>query len=94
VTDFMLLNRATLQVKEGYKLNRVRMIDLSVLCDRFYPIEQGYITGERGVRIEQGSDDRLSVLCDRFHPIEQGYIIDERGVQIEHGWDDGPICSM
>jgi hypothetical protein len=70
------------------------MIDLSVLCDRCYPIEQGYITGERGVRIEQGSDDRLSVLCDRFHPIEQGYIIDERGVQIEHGWDDGPICSM
>ena len=94
MTDFILLNRATLQVKEGYKLNMVGMMDLSVLCDRFYPIEQGYITGERGVQIEQGSDDRLSVLCDRFHPIEQGYIIDERGVQIEHGWDDGSICSM
>ena len=58
MTDFILLNRATLQMKEGYKLNRVRMIDLSVLCDRFYPTEQGYITGERGVQIEQGSDDR------------------------------------
>jgi hypothetical protein len=58
VTDFILLNRATLQMKEGYKLNRVRMIDLSVLCDRFYPTEQGYITGERGVQIEQGSNDR------------------------------------
>jgi hypothetical protein len=33
------------------------MMDLSVLCDRFYPTEQGYITGERGVQIEQGSDD-------------------------------------
>jgi hypothetical protein len=72
----------------------VGMMDLSVPCDRFYPTEQGYITGKRGVQIEQGSDDRLSVLCDRFHPIEQGYIIDKRGVQIEHGWDDGPICSM
>jgi hypothetical protein len=81
-------------MKEGYTLNMVGMMDLSVLCDRFYPIEQGYITDERGVQIERGSDDRLSVLCDRFHPIEQGYIIDERGVQIEHGWDDGPICSM
>jgi hypothetical protein len=39
-------------------LNMVRMIDLSVLCDRFYPIEQGYITGERGLQIEQGSDHR------------------------------------
>ena len=58
MTDFILLNRATLQVKEGYTLNRVRMIDLSVLCDRFYPTELGYTTGERGVQIEQGSDDR------------------------------------
>jgi hypothetical protein len=58
VTDFILLNRATLQMKEGFKLNRVRMIDLSVLCDRLYPTEQGYITGERGVQIEQGSGDR------------------------------------
>ena len=58
MTDFILLNRSTLQMKEGYKLNRVRMIDLSVLCDRFYPTEQGYITDERGVPIEQGSDDR------------------------------------
>jgi hypothetical protein len=57
VTDFNLLNRATLQVKEGYKLNMVGMMDLSVLCGRFYPIEQGYITDERGVHIEQGSDD-------------------------------------
>ena len=57
MTDFILLNRATLQMKEGYKLNRVRMIDLSVLCDRFHPIEQGYITGERGVQIEHGWDD-------------------------------------
>ena len=72
----------------------VGMMDLSVLCDRLHPIEQGYITDERGVQIEQGSDDRLSVLCERFHPIEQGYITDERGVHIEHGWDDGPICSM
>jgi hypothetical protein len=54
---FILLNRATLQVKEGGKLKRVRMMNLSVLCDRFYPTEQGYITGERGVQIEQGSDD-------------------------------------
>ena len=58
MTDFILLNRATLQMKEGYKLNMVGMMDLSVLCDRFYPTEQGYITGERGVQIEQGSDDR------------------------------------
>jgi hypothetical protein len=58
VTDFILLNRATLQMKEGYKLNMVGMIDLSVLCDRFYPTEQVYITGERGVQIEKGSDDR------------------------------------
>ena len=57
MTDFILLNRATLQVKERYKLNRVRMMDLSVLCERFYPTEQGYITGERGVQIEQGSGD-------------------------------------
>jgi hypothetical protein len=57
VTDFILLNRATLQVKEGYKLSRVRMINLSVLCDRFYPIEQGYNTDERGVQIEHGWDD-------------------------------------
>jgi hypothetical protein len=58
VTDFILLTRATLQVKEGYTLKRVRMIDLSVLCDRFYPIEQGYITAERGLQIEHGWDDR------------------------------------
>ena len=45
-------------MKEGYTLNMVGMMDLSVLCDRFYPTEQGYITGERGVHIEQGSDDR------------------------------------
>jgi hypothetical protein len=57
VADFILLNRATLQMKEGYKLNMVRMMDLSVLCDKCYPIEQGYITDERGVQIEQGSDD-------------------------------------
>jgi hypothetical protein len=57
VTDFILLNRATLQMKEGYKLNMVRMMDLSVLCDIFYPIEQGYITGEIGVQIEHGWDD-------------------------------------
>jgi hypothetical protein len=58
VTDFILLTRATLQVQEGYTLKRVRMIDLSVLCDRFYPIEQGYITDERGLQIEHGWDDR------------------------------------
>ena len=58
MTDSILLNRATLQVKEGYKLNMVGMMDLSVLCDRLHPIEQGYITDERGVQIEQGSDDR------------------------------------
>jgi hypothetical protein len=58
VTDLILLNRATLQMKEGYTLNMVRMIDLSVLCDIFYPIEQGYITGERGLQIEQGSENR------------------------------------
>ena len=57
MADFILLNRATLQLKEGYKLNMVEMMDLSVLCDRLYPIEQGYITDERGVQIEQGSDD-------------------------------------
>jgi hypothetical protein len=57
VTDFILLNRATLQMKEGYKLNMVGMMDLSALCGRFYPIEQGYITDERGVHIEQGLDD-------------------------------------
>ena len=57
MTDFILLNRATLQVKEGYKLNMVGMMDLSVLYDRFYPIEQGYITDERGVQIEHGWDD-------------------------------------
>ena len=57
VADFILLNRATLQMKEGYKLNMVRMMDLSVLCDKCYPIEQGYTTDERGVQIEQGSDD-------------------------------------
>jgi hypothetical protein len=81
-------------MKEGYKLNMIGMMDLSVLCDRFYPIEQGYITGERGVHIEQGSDDRLSVLCDRLYPTEQGYITGERGVHIEQGSDDGSICSM
>jgi hypothetical protein len=59
VTDFILLNRATLQMKEGYKLNMVGIMDLSVLCDRFYPTEQGYITGERGVHNEQGLDDRF-----------------------------------
>ena len=32
-------------------------MDLSVLCDRFYPTEQGYITGDRGVQIEHGWDD-------------------------------------
>ena len=58
MTDFILLNRATLQMKKGYKLNMVGMMDLSVLCDRFDPIEQGYTTDERGVQIEQGSDDR------------------------------------
>ena len=58
MTDFILLNSATLQVKDGYKLNRVPMINLSVLCDRFYPIEKGYITDERGVQIEHGWDDR------------------------------------
>ena len=57
MTDFILLNRATLQMKEEYKLNMVGMMDLSVLCGRFYPIEQGYITDERGVHIEQGSED-------------------------------------
>ena len=57
MTDFILLTRSTLQVKEGYTLNRVRMIDLSVLFDRFYPIEQSYITDERGVQIEHGWDD-------------------------------------
>ena len=57
MTDFILLNRATLQMKEGYKLNMVGMMDLSVLCDRFHPIEQGYITDERGVHIEHGWDD-------------------------------------
>ena len=72
----------------------VGMMDLSVLCDRFYPIEQGDITNERGVQIEHVGMIDLSVLCDRFYPIEQGYITGERGVQIEHGWDDGPICSM
>ena len=45
-------------MKDGYKLNMVGMMDLSVLCDSFHPIEQGYITDERGVQIEQGSDDR------------------------------------
>jgi hypothetical protein len=42
------------------------MIDLSVLCDRFYPIEQGYITDERGVQIEHGWDDGpipLLIIC-------------------------------
>jgi hypothetical protein len=32
-------------------------MDLSVLCDKFYPIEQGYITDERRVQIEHGWDD-------------------------------------
>ena len=57
MTDFIQLNRATLQMKEGYKLNMVGMIDLSVLCGRFYPIEQGYITDEGRVQIEHGWDD-------------------------------------
>ena len=57
MTDFILLNRAKLQVKEGYKLNTIRMMDLSVLCDIFYPTEQAYITDERGVQIEYGWDD-------------------------------------
>jgi hypothetical protein len=35
----------------------VGMTDLSVLCDRFHPIEEGYITDERGVQIEHGWDD-------------------------------------
>ena len=65
MTCFILLNRATLQVKEGYRLNRVRMMDLSVLCDRFYPTEQGYITDERGVQIEEGSDD--GPICSMGH---------------------------
>jgi hypothetical protein len=29
----------------------------NVACGSFYPIEQGYITDERRVHIEQGSDD-------------------------------------
>ena len=49
MTDFILLNRAKLQMKEGYKLDIVGMMELSVLCDRFYPIEQGYITGDRSI---------------------------------------------
>ena len=57
MTDVILLNRATLQMKEGYKLNMVGMMDLSVLCGRYYPIEQVYITDERGVQIEHGWDD-------------------------------------
>ena len=57
MTDFTLLNRATLQMKEGYKMNMVGMMDLSVLCDRFHPIEQGYTTDEREVYIEHGWDD-------------------------------------
>jgi hypothetical protein len=44
-------------MKDGYKLNMVGMMDLSVLCDSFHPIEQGYITDERGVQIEHGWDD-------------------------------------
>ena len=36
----------------------VGMMDLSVLCDIFYPTEQVYITDERGVQIEHGGDDR------------------------------------
>ena len=55
--DFILLNRAKLQVKEGYKLNVVGMMDLSNLCDRFYPTEQSYSTSEREVQIEHGWDD-------------------------------------
>jgi hypothetical protein len=35
----------------------VGMMDLSVLCDIFYPIEQGYITDEIGEQIEHGWDD-------------------------------------
>jgi hypothetical protein len=57
VTDFILLNRATLQMK-GVQIEHGWMMDLSVLCDRFHPIEQGYITDERGVQNDQGSDDR------------------------------------
>ena len=38
-------------------LTEEMIMDLSVLCDRFYPTEQGYITGERGVQIEHGWDD-------------------------------------
>jgi hypothetical protein len=57
VADFIQLNRATIQMKEGYTLNMVRMMDPSVLCDRFYPIEQGYIIDERGVQSEHGWDD-------------------------------------
>jgi hypothetical protein len=52
------------------------------LCDIFYPTEQGYITGERGVQIEQGSDDGPMW---QIYPTEQGYITGERGGQIEKG---------
>ena len=77
--DFILLKRATLHMKEGYKFNMVRMIDLSVLCDRCYPTEQGYITDERGYKLNMVRMIDLSVLCDRLYPTEQGYITDERG---------------
>ena len=70
------------------------MMNLSVLCDRFYPTDQGYITGERGVQIEQVWMIDLSVLCDRFYPTEQGYTTGERWVQIEQGSDDRSICFM
>ena len=42
---------------KGVQIEHGWMMDLSVLCDRFYPIEQGYITDERGVQIEHGWDD-------------------------------------
>jgi hypothetical protein len=57
VTDCILLNRATLQLKEECKLNMAGMRDLSVLCDRFNPTEQSNYTDERGVQVEHGWDD-------------------------------------
>jgi hypothetical protein len=41
-------------------------MDRSVLCDRFYPTEQGYTTGERVVQLEHGWDDGpipLLIIC-------------------------------
>jgi hypothetical protein len=70
------------------------MIDLSVLCDRFHPIEQGYIIDEREYKLNMVGMMDLSVLCDRYYPTEQGYITGERGVHIDQGSDDRSICSM